>query len=83
MGYIFVILFNVLIFNLVLYLIGVLFEKNTKTDPKEVSAALSEKIGKLKGFSHKFYESIFILLQNSLVNKQVISLCLSLIEKWY
>lgn len=57
--------------HLISLLQWVLFEKNTKTDPKEVSAALSEKIGKLKGFSHTFYESIFMILQNPLVNKQL------------
>lgn len=49
----------------------VLFEKQTKADSKEISQAVITKISHLKGWSRGFYETLFLILQNPIFNKQL------------
>ncbi|KAK9509753.1 hypothetical protein O3M35_006998 [Rhynocoris fuscipes] len=49
----------------------VIFEKQSKANPEEILQTLSHKINTLKGWSCPLYQTIFLIVQNPFLNKQL------------
>ncbi|XP_024085830.1 sorting nexin-14-like isoform X2 [Cimex lectularius] len=57
--------------NLINLLQWVVFEKQGKSNPKEISDEVSKKINALKGISHTLFQTVFLIVQNPILNKQL------------
>uniref|UniRef100_T1HCS5 PXA domain-containing protein n=1 Tax=Rhodnius prolixus TaxID=13249 RepID=T1HCS5_RHOPR len=49
----------------------IIFEKQNKSNPELVLQSLTEKINSLKGWSSPLYHTIFLVVQNPILNKQL------------
>uniref|UniRef100_A0A0K8T8Q8 RGS domain-containing protein n=1 Tax=Lygus hesperus TaxID=30085 RepID=A0A0K8T8Q8_LYGHE len=57
----------------------IVFEKHTKSDPKEVASKVEERISQLSGVKHTFYQTLYKLVQNRILNKQLLYTILDLV----
>ncbi|KAL1137861.1 hypothetical protein AAG570_009557 [Ranatra chinensis] len=65
--------------HLIKLLQWIVYEKQTKAIPKEVSQAASRRMQQLKGWSAPFYRSIYSLLQQPILNKQLVYTLLDIV----
>ncbi|KAF6200429.1 hypothetical protein GE061_006732 [Apolygus lucorum] len=57
----------------------IVFEKQTKSDPKEVASKVEERISQLSGVRLTFHQTLYKLVQNRILNKQLLYTILDLV----